>query len=58
MSRLRESQNTEWKEAWYVSNSLEMESDWTAEKLMGHHRSRPTNPHIARTFYRAGYVEN
>ena len=42
----------------YISNSLEMISDWTAEKLLAHHRSRPTNPHIARTFYRAGYVEN
>ena len=46
------------EDAIYISNSLEMTSDWTAEKLIAHHRSRPTNPHIAGTFYRAGYVEN
>lgn len=46
------------EDAIYVSNSLEMISDWTPETLLAHHRSKPTNPHIAKTFYRAGYVEN
>lgn len=32
-------------------------SDWTTETLMERHKSRPYNPDIANTFFRAGYVE-
>lgn len=41
----------------YISNSCAFPSDWTAETLMQTHRSRPYNPDLAETFYRAGYVE-
>ena len=32
-------------------------SDWTTENLMKAHNSRPYNPDLAGTFYRAGYIE-
>lgn len=32
-------------------------SDWTTENLMRTHNSRPYNPDLAGTFYRAGYIE-
>lgn len=31
--------------------------DWTVEDLMGSHKSRPYNPLIANTFFRAGFIE-
>ncbi len=31
--------------------------DWTMEKLLGKHPSRPFNPLVANAFFRAGYVE-
>ena len=31
--------------------------DWTINDLMGKHRSRPYNPLIANTFFRAGFIE-
>jgi ATP-dependent DNA helicase RecG len=31
--------------------------DWTVDDLLGKHRSRPYNPLIANTFFRAGYIE-
>lgn len=31
--------------------------DWTVDDLMGSHRSRPYNPLIANTFFRAGFIE-
>ena len=44
-------------EAMYISNCCILPSDWTAETLMERHKSRPYNPDIANTFFRAGYVE-
>ncbi len=32
-------------------------SDWTTENLIKTHNSRPYNPDLAGTFYRAGYIE-
>ena len=43
--------------AMYISNSCVFPSDWTAESLMKTHSSRPYNPDIANTFFRAGYIE-
>lgn len=43
--------------AMYISNSCVFPSDWTAESLMTTHSSRPYNPDIANTFFRAGYIE-
>ena len=43
--------------AMYISNSCVFPSDWTAENLMKTHTSRPYNPDIANTFFRAGYIE-
>jgi ATP-dependent DNA helicase RecG len=31
--------------------------DWTVDDLLGKHRSRPYNPLVANTFFRAGYIE-
>ena len=31
--------------------------DWTIDNLLGKHRSRPYNPDIANTFFRAGEIE-
>lgn len=41
----------------YISDNRPLTSEWTVEQLQGHHKSVPTNPHIANAFYRAGYVE-
>ena len=41
----------------YISNNCILEDGWTAETLMAKHRSIPHNPDIAKTFYRAGYIE-
>lgn len=45
-------------DAMYISNDCVFPMDWTVENLLQPHRSRPYNPHIAGTFYRAGYVES
>jgi ATP-dependent DNA helicase RecG len=44
-----ESQNTEWKES--------VTDNWTVEKLTQKHPSKPFNPDVANTFFRAGYIE-
>jgi ATP-dependent DNA helicase RecG len=31
--------------------------DWTIDNLLGNHRSRPYNPDVANTFFRAGEIE-
>lgn len=41
----------------YISNACVFPSDWTIENLMKIHNSRPYNPDLAGTFYRAGYIE-
>jgi len=45
------------EEAMYISNCCILPSDWTTETLLERHKSRPYNPDIANTFFRAGYVE-
>lgn len=44
-------------DAMYISNCCILPSNWTSETLMERHKSRPYNPDIANTFFRAGYVE-
>lgn len=44
-------------EAMYISNCCILPSNWTTETLLEPHKSRPYNPDIANTFFRAGYVE-
>lgn len=44
-------------EAMYISNPCLFPSDWTTENLMKIHHSRPYNPDLANTFFRAGYIE-
>lgn len=41
----------------YISNACVFPSDWTTENLMKTHNSRPYNPDLANTFFRAGYIE-
>lgn len=41
----------------YISNACVFPNDWTTENLMRIHNSRPYNPDLAGTFYRAGYIE-
>lgn len=41
----------------YIANDCIFPDDWTIDDLMGKHRSRPYNPLIANTFFRAGYIE-
>lgn len=41
----------------YISNDCVFSSGWTKDTLMRRHNSRPYNPNIANTFFRAGYVE-
>lgn len=41
-----------------ISNSCVLPEGWTAENLLGPHKSVPYNPDIANTFYRAGYIES
>ena len=45
-------------DAMYISNDCVFPSGWTAETLLKRHQSRPYNPAIARTFFRAGYIES
>lgn len=42
----------------YISNQCAFPSDWTVADLLKPHRSRPYNPQLASTFYRAGYIES
>ena len=41
-----------------ISNDCIFPDDWTMEDFLGKHRSRPYNPLIANTFYRAGFIES
>ena len=45
------------EESMYISNACVFPSDWTTENLMKTHNSRPYNPDLANTFFRAGYIE-
>ena len=45
-------------EAMYISNACVFPSDWTTENLMRTHNSRPYDPDLANTFFRAGYIES
>jgi ATP-dependent DNA helicase RecG len=38
-------------------NEGRLPEDWTVEKLLSKHSSRPYNPDIAYAFFRSGYVE-
>lgn len=42
----------------YIANDCVFPEDWTVDNLMTKHRSRPYNPLIANTFFRAGYIES
>ena len=42
----------------YVANVGSLPEDWTLEKLMNKHTSRPYNPNIAFVFYLAGFIES
>lgn len=44
-------------DAMYISNTGVLPPGWTTQTLLDRHQSRPYNPDIANTFYRAGYVE-
>ena len=41
-----------------IANDCIFPEDWTVDNLMKAHKSRPYNPLIASTFYRAGYIES
>lgn len=43
--------------AMYISNACVFPNGWTTENLLRTHNSRPYNPDLATTFYRAGYIE-
>ena len=40
-----------------IFNCGYLPEDWNLEKLLGKHNSRPYNPNIANTFFRAGEIE-
>jgi ATP-dependent DNA helicase RecG len=40
-----------------IYNDGRLPENWTVNNLLEKHRSRPYNPKIAYTFYRAGYIE-
>ncbi len=40
-----------------IWNSGQLPGDWTVENLLQKHSSKPYNPDIANTFYRAGMIE-
>ena len=42
----------------YVANVGSLPEDWTLEKLMSKHTSKPYNPNIAYVFYLAGFIES
>jgi len=39
-------------------NPGDLPENWTLEKLLGKHPSRPFNPLLANAFFRAGYIES
>lgn len=41
----------------YISNACVFPTGWTTENLMKTHNSRPYNPDLTNTFFRAGYIE-
>ena len=41
-----------------ISNCCILPMGWTQESLITHHQSKPYNPLIAETFFRAGYIES
>lgn len=41
-----------------IANDCIFPNDWTLEDLMKPHKSRPLNPLIANTFFRAGFIES
>ena len=46
-----------YKDKIYIANDCVFPEDWTIDDLLGKHRSRPYNPLIANTFFRAGFIE-
>ena len=69
---MKETQSREWKSSWRdeylkwirvyddrisVWNPGALPTDWTLDKLTGHHASVPHNPGIANAFFRAGMIE-
>jgi ATP-dependent DNA helicase RecG len=38
-------------------NEGKLPDDWTIEKLLGNHESRPYNPLVANAFFRSGYID-
>lgn len=46
-----------YKDKIYIGNECVFPEDWTVKNLLGKHNSRPYNPLIANTFFRAGYIE-
>ena len=42
----------------YVANVGSLPEDWTLEKLINKHTSKPYNPNIAYVFYLAGFIES
>ncbi len=40
-----------------IWNEGKLPDNWTVEKLLQKHSSKPRNPDIANTFFRAGYIE-
>lgn len=41
-----------------IWNPGELPPDWTIQKLLGKHASRPFNPDVANAFFRAGMIES
>ena len=41
-----------------ISNACSLPEGWTVQTLLEIHNSTPYNPHIAKVFYLAGYIEN
>lgn len=42
----------------YIANDCVFPDGWTVEDLLNKHKSRPHNPLIANTFFRAGFIES
>lgn len=42
----------------YIANDSALPEDLTEEEFLGKHKSRPYNPFIANTFFRAGFIES
>lgn len=47
-----------YKDKLLVWNEGQLPENWTIEKLTQKHSSKPYNPDIANTFFRAGYIES